>query len=337
MNPYGVPVVDAHLDMAYNVENGRDLRLTAAEIRKAESLNANQCMVTLPELERGDVAIAFATIYVRPADFSGGAPTYDPPATDQANAQIEIYQTWEEEGRVRIIRDRSALQSHMSSWPNDRKLGIVILMEGADPIEDPGRLKSWWDKDVRMIGPAWSQTRYAGGTGRPGGLSPDGRELVASMKELGIVLDASHLAEDSFWEALDIGVHSLMASHSNSRALVSSDRQLTDEMIKAIGGRDGVVGLVLYNGFIDPSWERGKPQVPFDALRPHSDRISTLIGWDHIAVGSDFDGAIGLEETPEGFDTVADLWKMGDLAPKESVGDFLSGNWLRFLEKSLPT
>lgn len=336
MNPFGVPVVDAHLDMAYNVENGRDLTLTADAIRRSEALNANQCMVTLPELARGDVAVAFATIYVRPSDFSGGPPTYEPPAIEQGHKQIAIYRKWEDEGLVRIIRDRRALESHMDAWPGDQKLGIVILMEGADPIESPDRLRSWWDEGVRMIGPAWSQTRYAGGSGRPGGLSVEGRELIAGMKELGVILDASHLAEEAFWQALEIGAHRLMASHSNCRALVSSDRQLSDDMIKAIGERDGVVGLVLYNGFIDPQWERGMAQTPFDALRPHADRIATLIGWDHIGVGSDFDGAIGLEETPEGFDTIADLWKMGDLAPEHARAGFLNGNWLRFLEGALP-
>src|SRR5207302_11401583 len=120
-------------------------------------------------------------------------------------------------------------------------LGLVLLMESADSIEKPSDLTAWRAAGVRVIGPAWSRTRYAGGSKRPGGLTELGAELVARMADQGVALDTSHLAEEAFWEALEVGVHAVCATHSNARALVSTDRQLADEMIKAIGERGGVV------------------------------------------------------------------------------------------------
>ncbi|MGH2811528.1 MAG: dipeptidase [Actinomycetota bacterium] len=336
MNPYGLPVVDSHLDLAYNVLAGRDLTLTAHEIRARENVTEKQAMVTFPEMKLGGIALAFSTLFIYPKEFVEDLPTYDPPAPDQAMKQIEIYLRWEDEGRVRIIRGRSDLDSHLRTWQSDHKPALLFLMEGADPIERPEDLEKWWKRGLRILGPAWSRTRYAGGSSRPAGLSVEGRELVTAMRELGIVLDASHLAEEAFWEAVEIGVPRVVASHSNSRAIVSSDRQLTDDMIRSIGDHDGIVGLVLFNGFIAPGWERGSDPPPLAALSAHADRVAGLIGWERLGIGSDLDGGMGREESPLELDTIADLWKVGDLAPEASREGVLGGNWLRFLADALP-
>lgn len=309
---------------------------TALEVRKKEQRTDQQCMVTLPELARGGIAVVFSTVHAHAKEFVDGFPSYDPPARVQALEQLEVYQRWEEEGLVRIIRDVASLKSHISDWKNDRKLGIVLLMEGSDPIESVDEVDKWYANGLRLIGPAWSQTRHAGGTARPGGLTPEGRELVAAMKERGIALDASHLAEEAFWEALQLGVHRVIATHSNSRSLISTDRQLSDEMVRALGDAGGVTGIVLYNGFLDPAWKSGSPKIPLDAVRLHAERFAELIGWDHVGIGSDFDGGLGYEETPEGLDTAADLWRVSMVIPDHARQGVLGGNWIRFLESALP-
>ena len=199
-------------------------------------------------------------------------------------------------------------------------------------------LPQWWADGVRLIGPAWSRTRYAGGTHRPGGLTGLGRELVARMADQGVALDTSHLAEEAFWEALEIGTHATLASHSNARALVPTDRQLSDEMIRAVGERDGVIGLNLYNKFLNPDWTRrgDHPEVTLADVRAHAERIAGLIGWERVGIGSDLDGGLGLEETPAELDTIADLRVVGDVAPEEHRDGVLGGNWLRWLRRTLP-
>ncbi len=340
-------IVDAHLDMAMNVLAGRDYSLTANEIREREG-GRSGCMVTLRELERGNVAVAFGTLFTGAYDYDDdGNGLYREPPDESACKQLDVYRRWEDAGDVRIIRTRSDLADHLAAWETDRKLGIVVLIEGGDCIESPGELGWWFDAGVRVIGPAWSQTRYCGGTRRPGGLSAAGRELVAGMRDLGIVLDFSHIAEQSFWDAIDAGPGRVIASHSNAREIVPGDRQLTDDMIRAIGERDGVVGLVLYNGFLTREWEAWmvagaltrsarENHICLEHVRAQAEHVADLIGWEHVGIGSDFDGGLGVDETPVEIDSSADLARIADVVPAEARAGVLGENWLRLLSEALP-
>jgi membrane dipeptidase len=332
------PLVDSHLDMAGNVLGGRDYSLTAHEVRALENKTSFECMVTLPELRRAGVAVAFSTLYVGPADNDGPEPIYDPPADVQARQQLDVYRGWVGAGLARIVLDRAGLDAHMERWLEDGVPGLVILMESADPIATPADLGQWWDYGVRVIGPAWSRTRYSGGTGRPGGLTEMGKELVARMRDSGVILDASHMAEQSFWDAMEVGVHRVIATHSNARALNPSDRQITDDMISAIGERDGVVGMCMASGMLNGDWHDGEEvlRVTLADVRRHAEHIAGLIGWDHLGIGSDFDGGLGKQETPDEFDVEADLRRVAEVVPENSRDAVLGGNWLRFLRDALP-
>ncbi len=318
-------------------------------------------MVTLPELARGAIAVAFATLFTGTNRYDDeGRGVYKTPPDEDARRQLDVYLGWEAAGKVRIIRDGQALASHLEAWEDDAKLGIVVLIEGGDSITSPDELPEWWEAGVRIIGPAWSATRYCGGTRRPGGLTDMGAELVVAMRELGFVLDASHLAEEAFWDAVGIGPGRMIASHSNVRKivpggrLITGDRQLSDDMIRAIGDADGVIGLNLFNGFLVPEWEpaiigklipsllAGPPAViadnlvTLDHVRAHAEHTAGLIGWNRVGIGSDLDGGLGADESPAGLDTAADLPALGAIAPPEARTGLLGGNWLRFLQEALP-
>src|SRR5262249_7832787 len=144
---------------------------------------------------------------------------------------------------LHLITTKSELAALRTDWdaaatPDDRPVGLVLLMEGADALRDPSELETWQSAGLRLVGPSWRATRYAGGTGQPGGLSDLGHELLREMDRLGMVLDMSHIAEESFWQALEAFSGPVIASHSNCRTYVPTDRQLTDEMIQAIAVRD---------------------------------------------------------------------------------------------------
>jgi membrane dipeptidase len=128
------------------------------------------------------------------------------------------------------------------------------------------------------------------------------------------------------------------ASHANVQALTPTDRHLSDDIIRAIAERNGVIGLVLYNGFLEPRWRQDPGlSVTLDIhLRRHAHYIAGLCGWDHVGIGSDLDGGFGLEESPSEIDTVADLVKAGSVVPAEVREAVLSTNWLNFLRKALP-
>lgn len=340
-----LPLVDSHLDLAENVTMvGRDLTLNVRAIRALEKRTANQATVSLPELERGGVAVAFATVTAGLQ--TGGAVVLRIPEDAEAHAlsQIDLYESWEKQGRVRLLKSVSDLEHHMQLWGRDRKPGLVLLMEGADPIVRVDDLPAWWRRGLRMIGLTWADTRYGAGVGtgsttfRRGGLTLAGRDLLGGMADQGFIWDISHLAEKGVWEGLELGFPRVCASHANARALTPTDRHLSDEVIRAVAQRNGVIGVVLYNGFLEHLWEDDKTiAVTLDEqVRRHAAYLANLVGWQYIGIGSDLDGGLGLEESPQELDTVADLYKVGDVVPAEAREGVLSTNWLNFLRRSLP-
>lgn len=117
-----------------------------------------------------------------------------------------------------------------------------------------------------------------------------------------------------------------------------TDRHLSDDVIRAIAQRQGVIGLVLYNGFLEPRWLQDQtiPVTLADQMRQHAEYIANLTGWQHVGIGSDLDSGLGLEESPVEINTVADLYKVGEAVPSEVREAVLSDNWLNFLRRSLP-
>lgn len=348
-----LPIVDSHLDLAENVTLfGRDLTLSAVEIRAIEKRSTQQATVSLPDLERGGIAVVFAT--VTPGflvadvgeNFEPRSAIYHTPeqAEAQALTQMTLYETWEKQGRVRLLKSVNDLDHHLQLWQNDRKPGLVMLMEGADPILDARDLPRWWQRGLRMIGLTFGDTKYGRGVGggrstfTPGGLTPEGFELLGRMAEVGFIWDISHLAEEGVWQGLDLKFPRVCASHANARALTPTDRHLSDDVIHAIAERNGVIGLVLYNGFLEPRWKQDKsiPVTLDEHLRRQANYIAGLCGWNHVGIGSDLDGGFGLDASPVEIETVADLGKVGAVVPGEVREAVLSTNWLDFLRTCLP-
>jgi len=336
------PIVDSHLDLADNaVLVGRDLTITAVETRALEKRKAKQAMVSLPDLERGGVAVVCATITAGLMSSDKG-PRKPEQAEAQALGQIDLYEGWQSDGRVRLIKSAADLDHHLELWQRDRKPGLVILMEGAEPIIEAGDLPKWWNRGVRMIGLTWDDTKYGTGVGggneeiKRGGLTLDGFALLDGMGELGFIWDIAHLAEDGVWEGLEAGVARVCASHANARAFSPTDRHLSDDVIRAISERGGMIGIVLSSNFLDPG-AKGRPEpVTLAQVRRHAEHMAGIGGWGIVGIGSDLDGGFGLEESPVELESIADLRKIGDVMPPEARDGVLGGNWLRFLRASLP-
>ena len=356
-------LVDGHLDLAYNsLAYGRDYRRSALATRAAEKRGPvpaaiGQCMVGLPELLAGNVAVIFGTIFVMPAQRSMSTMgiVYRTPeeAHHQAMSQLDVYHRWaDEEPQLALVGSQPELEAVLATWQTEpaadesepRRVGIVPLMENADPIREPAELELWVERGVRIVGPAWARSRYAGGTGEPGPLTDLGRELLEVMAELGVALDVSHMAEQAGLEALDRFEGVLLASHSNPQAIVPGDRQLSDPLIVGIAERDGVIGVVPYNGFLRRDWHKKdrKGRVTLVDVVRVVDYICQRVGdADHVALGSDFDGGFGSESAPAEIDTVADLAKIA-VALREHgfesdhVAAITGGNWLRLLRRLLP-
>jgi membrane dipeptidase len=350
-------IVDAHQDLAYNALTlGRDYRRSVRETRARERggpvpADNGICMIGLPELLAGNVAIVFGTIFTMPA--GRAMSSFDivyhdlSEAHKQGMAQLDVYHRWaDEEPQIALVDDRDALEAVLGTWqgqPDARQVGIVPLMESADPIREPAELELWVERGVRIVGPAWTGNRYTAGTGEPGPLTDLGRELLELMAGLGVGLDLSHMAERAALEALDRFEGVLMASHSNPQALVPGDRHLSDALIQGITEREGVIGIVLFNQFLRPGWRMGdrKERVTLTDVVRAIDYVCQRVGdADHVALGSDFDGGFGSESAPAEIDTVADLSKIATALGEhgfepDHIAAIMGGNWLRLLRRLL--
>lgn len=325
-------LIDAHLDLAYNVRLGRDLTLDLPALRHIDPVQGQTATTTLAELQAAGVRVAFATLFALPyaADEPDGYRDAQG-AYAQALAQLQVYQTWETQGRVQILRTRAEAAAHLLNPSTG--LGLVLLMEGADPIREPSEVGFWVEQGVRIVGPAWQGTRYAGGTGQPGPLSREGVALVREMVRLGLTLDASHLDDAAFWQAHELGVK-MIASHSNSRALVEGNRHLSDAMAQAIAERGGVIGLVLHSRFIRPGWV-GPERASLSELAAHARHYAALVGWAHVGIGSDLDGGFGTERMPAGIERYRDVTRLLAELPAEARDAVAWGNWARWLRTFL--
>jgi membrane dipeptidase len=351
-------VVDAHLDLAMNaVMWNRDLALGALETRQIERdegfTEKGRCAGTVgfPDLRAGEIGLVFATVIARKnhGQNSGIDFRTHEIAFAQAQGQLAYYRELERQGIIRLIRNRDDLAAWKSAWeadPANAPFGFVLLMEGADPIVAPEQARLWWDDGLRMVGLAhYGPSAYAFGTGSAGPLTEKGRALLREMDELRLMLDASHLTDESFHQALDLFNGPVLASHSNCRDLVPGDRQLDDAMIRRLIERDAVIGAVMDAWMLQPNWERGvttNEGLTLESVAAQIDHVCQVAGNSrHAAIGTDLDGGYGIEQTPCDLDTIADVQKIPDLLRKrgyteDDIAAIMHGNWLRFLEVGLP-
>ena len=312
-------IVDGHEDIATELlETSRDFA------RPAPAGHA----LSLPDLKRGGVAAVFATIF-SPDGYWKGESGYE-----NAERQIALYEKLLADHPEDLFRLES--RGDVSLCKAGGPIGIVHLMEGADPIRHPVELARWVDRGVRFVGIAWNTpNRWAGGTRDDTGLTSEGFHLLAEMRRLKVVPDLSHLNLKACDDVLSKHDGLVIASHSNVYALRGHRRNLSDAQLREIGARGGVVGIVLYAPFV------GEGEVTIEAVIRHIDHIAALIGTDHIGIGSDLDGGFRTDKAPRGITSVADLHRIGDgLAARgyaeRDVASILGANWMRILKQALP-
>jgi membrane dipeptidase len=331
-----VPWFDAHLDLAYLAEIGRDMR--APPDRCAGPLQP--AAVTLPSLREGAVTACLGTIFTEaigpgaPREGPYTYPTGDAPAARRAGLrQLALYHAWRDAGAIELLGRRAAQPA-----PAGAPLRLGILMECADPIADPDDLLWWAEQGVICIGMAWARgSRYAGGNTTGAGLTDIGRQLAVRMDTLGVVHEVSHLSQRALDELLTLTSATVIASHSNCRALVAGvdERHLRDEAIREITRRGGVIGLNLYSAFLAPGLRAGG-RATIEHCVAHIERICDLAGdRAHIGLGSDMDGGLAANRLPEGVNHPRDLRLLREALtargwPEADLNSFSWGAWARF-------
>lgn len=336
------------------MEWNRDLTRPIEEIRAREASlkdkkDRGRGTVTLPEMRRGRVGICVATQIARFVAPDNPLPGWFSPQQSwaQTQGQLAWYRAMEEAGQMVQIRDRAGLDAQVRVWegepPADSPIGYILSLEGADSILTPRHLERAYEQGLRAVGPShYGPGRYAMGTDATGGLRPGGRELLKEMGRLGIILDVTHLCDDSLAEALDWYEGPLWASHSNCRALVPHNRQFNDEQLRLLIQRGAVLGGALDAWMLIPGWVRGTttPENSGVALRhvvDHIDHVCQVAGnAEHSGIGSDLDGGFGREQSPGDLDTIADLNKLVGLFlergySQSDIDKIMHGNFVRFL------
>ncbi|MBK9750690.1 MAG: dipeptidase [Chloroflexi bacterium] len=247
-----------------------------------------------PELDQTYGVTFTAEGYIA-AERSPIDPDYARAFTD-ANLDLAYGLASQSQGEVRIALTVADLEASIQA----NTLALVLQLEGAEAIHpDLSNLEAYYERGVRSIGVVWSRPN-AFGYGVPfrfpdtpnigDGLTEAGKRLVTACNDLGILLDLAHLNEVGFFEVAALSRAPLVVTHADVHAICPSTRNLTDGQLKAIGDSGGVVGINFETNNTHPksSFEQ---DVPLTQITAHINYVRDLVGIDHVAFGSDFDGA----------------------------------------------
>ncbi len=356
-------IIDSHLDLSWNALSwNRDLTQSIAEVRKSEAEMTDDDArghgtVTLPEMRRGGVAVCCGTLLVRAKRNVKPVRKIDLDVATQeiacatARGQMEYYRLLAQRDEIALIGSRKELKTHWARWQmapasDALPVGLILAMEGADPIVSPNQAQGWWTDGLRLVGLAhYGKSHYAVGTGDSGPLTAKGVELLKEMDRLGFILDVTHSSDPSFFQAMEIFRGPVLASHNNCRALVPGDRQFSDEQIKLLISMNGVIGVAFDSWMLKPGFVIGQTPgsaATLAAVADHIDHICQLAGNTyHAAIGTDLDGGFGTEQSPAGLETIADVQKLESILGERGyssadIDQIFHGNWMRFFLSALP-
>ncbi len=289
-------VLDSHCDTPSQIfRSGLDL--------SKENENAH---VDFPKLRRGGVDGAFFALYI-PAEmdsdpdrafeyakklYAGVASCVD------ANPGISAF----------AVSGAQALENKANG-----RFSVFLGLENGSPIGTSLERLHWFhNAGIGYVTLCHSENNLICDSCAPtvkrwGGLSPFGREVVAEMNRLGMLVDVSHVSDDSFFDVLEHSSKPVVATHSCCRALADHPRNMTDDMIRALAAAGGVIQINFYPVFLDSSYESRMPSC--SRIVDHIDHVVELVGIDHVGLGSDYDG---IEITPEGMEDISKFHKVFD-------------------------
>lgn len=269
----------------------------------------------IPRMKEGGLNVEFFSIYV--------AAKYGKEGGAARRALDMIDGVYEQARRYPESLQMAFTVADIRRIHRSKKIAALMGIEGGHAIEDSlSALRQFYRLGIRYMTLTHTNTNNwadsAGGIGNPpekrhGGLSDFGREVVAEMNRLGMMVDISHVGDETFWDVIEVTKSPVIASHSSCRALTNVPRNLTDDMLKAVAKNGGVVMVNFYNGFINTDYAKPGDAMPtktadtatLDMLINHFDHAIKVAGVDHVGIGSDFDGVDGM--LPPGMEDVTKL------------------------------
>ena len=280
--------------------------------------------IDLPRLVEGGVDCQTFAIYT-------GERVNQPGALLTALQMVDVFnrECAANEGIVHVCSYDEIFEANKSG-----KVAAILSIEGAEPLMgDLSVLRVFYKLGVRMLSFTWNwRTPFADGLAAKRAeskLTDLGVEAIRETERLGIVYDVSHLSDSCFWDVVEVKKGPFIASHSNCRAVCDHQRNLTDDMIKALADHGGVMGMNFAPAFVD------KEKATVEKLVDHIDHIVDLVGPDHVGLGSDFDG---IRTTPEGLEDVSKMPNITRELVRRGYSDddikkILGGNHLRVFKE----
>jgi membrane dipeptidase len=354
-------LIDAHEDIAYAaISFNRDYSKSAADIRQIEQFTDipqwnGHAMLGHADWKKANVGIIFATLFVMPKQYQTGdweKVVYRnfQEAESLLQKQVDYYSRLEGNypEKFLVLRNNYQYQNHWEKLLCTSEIfppiGLVMLMEGAEALKHPEEIEDWYQKGVRIVGPAWAGGKYSGGMYEPGGLTNQGRLLLEIMSDLGIGLDIAHMSEQAVYQALDIYGGAILSSHANVKSFLQGkgeERHLSDPIIRRIAERDGVMGLMPYNRFLVANWTKSiaHDKVTLEHYVNHIDHICQITGSvNHVAIGTDFDGGYGYPDVPVELISIGDLPQVDAILAtrgynQDEINAIFSMNWKRILDR----
>lgn len=235
--------------------------------------------VDIPRLKKGGIGIQFFALF--------GADPFPCNALLYTLQLLDFF--WEEYYKNQDLIEPILSCEDIQNCIESGKIGALLVIEGGEALAGSIEvLRIFYRLGIRGIGLTWNyRNEIADGISENrtgGGLTTFGAEVVKEMNRLGMLIDVSHISERGFWDVLELSNSPVVASHSNCRSVWDHPRNLTDEQIKAIAEKEGVIGLNFVPDFLGP------PGAGLNFLLKHIDHICNLVGDDYLGFGSDFDG-----------------------------------------------
>ena len=332
-------IFDTHLDLSMNaLEWNRDFRqeitqIRALEVGMTDLPDREKGVVSFPAMRSGNIGLCVATLIARYVKPTNKLPGWNSPeqAWSQTQGQLAWYRAMELDGQLVQITNKKQLDAHLNRWEQDANqtpIGYVLSLEGADSILSMDHLHRMYEKGLRAIGPAhYGPGTYAFGTDSTGSIGQKGKILLREIAALNLILDVTHLCDQSFWETMKVYDGALWASHSNVRSLVPNERQFNDEQIRELLERNAVIGMAFDAWMMLPDWKRGisNPKtrgLNLETIVNHIDHICQSAGNSrHVMIGSDLDGGFGKEQCPVDIETIADLQKLDGILSKRGYSE----------------
>ncbi|MEE8106942.1 MAG: membrane dipeptidase [Planctomycetota bacterium] len=293
-----LPFTDAHLDIAWSsLLNGRDFVHGHPD-----------AALGLPDLLAGGISLACATIFS--AKFDPDTET----AREVAEQQLAYYDALPGRSSGTVIWPADAID--VGTFPTGKKVCLVGLIEGCEPVETPDDLDFFYKRGVRAAGLTWNQkNKWAAGCAAEGGLTADGVELVRAMDRLNMVHDISHLSRTSVDDLFGTARGPVMASHVGADAIYSHRRNLTDAHLAEVARRGGVVGIVLFSKFLCEG------RATMDDVVAHLMHMLEICGPESVGIGSDLDGGFSRSHLPTSIHTAADFPNIADALRASGVSE----------------